>query len=241
MGLFDWAARHVDPHHLESLRHTASRGGHRSAASRHHPRRPQTPQLHSAKPMLRQHDLPPLRLTGKAVVAGTAASPGVLKLEILTAQLARPSDGHIVSLNLTISHSRTVKLLPWHGPKRRRPAEPPRVDGAANTKNSEQPYSPRLTASRAADADCPCSQARPCIWITTTTAQAGSGSATQHATCVPPPAKHDRSSSTASEPSQYTAGSRFCSGHRDDQHLMLVRTHLIPIAIAAGLFDGAIK
>jgi hypothetical protein len=62
--------------------------------------------------MLRQHDLPTLRLTGEAVVAGTAASPGVLKLETLTAQLAHPGDDHIVSLNLTISHSLIVRLLP---------------------------------------------------------------------------------------------------------------------------------
>jgi hypothetical protein len=165
MGLFDWAARHVDPHHLESVR-LASYGFPQRSQVRSittPPITPQTPQLHSAKPMLRQHDLPTLRLTGEAVVAGTAASPGVGELETLTAQLARPRQRHMVSLNLIISHSLTVRLLPWHGPKRRRPAEPPRVDGAANTKNSEQPYSPRLTASRAADADCPCSQARPCI------------------------------------------------------------------------------
>jgi hypothetical protein len=85
--------------------------------------------------MLREHDLSTLRLTGEAIVAGTAASPGVLKLETLTAQLAGPSDVHIVSLNLTISYSRIVRLLPWHGPKQKHPAEPPRVDGAANTRN----------------------------------------------------------------------------------------------------------
>jgi hypothetical protein len=100
-----------------------------------HPIRPQTPQLNSAKPMLRQHDLPTLRLTGEAVVAATAANPGVLELETLTTQLAHPNDGHIVSLNLTISHSRIVRLLPWHGPKQKHQAEPPKADGAVSIRS----------------------------------------------------------------------------------------------------------
>jgi hypothetical protein len=95
--------------------------------------RPQAPQLHPAKPMLRQHDLPTLRLTGEAVFARTT-SP-VVSLEILTAQLARPSDEHIVSLNLTISHSRIVRLLPWHGPKQKHQAEPPKADGAVSIRS----------------------------------------------------------------------------------------------------------
>jgi hypothetical protein len=68
--------------------------------SRQPPIRPHTPQLQPTKPMLRQHDLPTLRLTGEAVLAGTA-SP-VLKLETLAAKFANTGPHHIVSLNLTI-------------------------------------------------------------------------------------------------------------------------------------------